>query len=87
MGLDTVELVMAIEDEFAIEIPNAEAERIRTVGDISDYVAQAVRLKMRPVPVDEEIWLRTRKVVIEQLGVKPERVTRTTRIIEDLGAD
>lgn len=38
-SLDAVEVVMAIEDEFAIEIPDAEADRIASVGDAVEYVA------------------------------------------------
>ncbi|MDR2066789.1 MAG: acyl carrier protein [Endomicrobium sp.] len=37
-SLDTVELVMAFEEEFGIEIPDEEAERIQTVGNAIDYV-------------------------------------------------
>jgi acyl carrier protein len=33
-SLDTVELVMAFEDEFGIEIPDEDAEKIKTVGDV-----------------------------------------------------
>lgn len=37
-SLDTVELVMALEEEFGVEIPDAEAEQIRTVKQAMDYV-------------------------------------------------
>lgn len=37
-SLDIVELVMALEDEFNIEIPDEEAEKIQTVKDVISYV-------------------------------------------------
>ncbi|MEW6086905.1 MAG: acyl carrier protein [bacterium] len=37
-SLDTVELVMALEDEFGIEIPDEEAEKIINVGDAIKYI-------------------------------------------------
>lgn len=37
-SLDTVELIMAFEEEFDIEIPDEDAENIRTVGDVIGYL-------------------------------------------------
>jgi len=37
-SLDTVELVMALEEEFGLDIPDEEAEKIRTVGDAIAYI-------------------------------------------------
>ena len=37
-SLDIVELVMALEEEFDIEIPDADAEKVATVGDVVDYI-------------------------------------------------
>lgn len=37
-SLDTVELVMALEEEFETEIPDEAAEKIRSVGQIIDYI-------------------------------------------------
>ena len=37
-SLDTVELVMALEEEFGIEIPDEDAEKIATVKDAVDYI-------------------------------------------------
>ena len=39
-SLDTVELVMAFEEEFGIEIPDEDAEKLQTVGDAIDYIKQ-----------------------------------------------
>lgn len=37
-SLDTVELVMALEEEFGVEIPDEDAENIKTVQDAIDYI-------------------------------------------------
>ncbi len=39
-SLDAVEVVMALEDEFGIEIPDEEAQNFKTVGDICKYIEQ-----------------------------------------------
>jgi len=40
-SLDVVELVMALEEKFEIEIPDSEAEKIATVQDVVDYIEKA----------------------------------------------
>ncbi len=40
-SLDTVELVMAFEEEFDLEIPDEDAEKMRTVADVISYVSKA----------------------------------------------
>ena len=37
-SLDVVELIIALEEEFVIEIPETEAEKVVTVGDVVDYI-------------------------------------------------
>ena len=39
-SLHTVELIMALEEEFDIEIPDEKAEKIKTVGEAIDYIEQ-----------------------------------------------
>jgi acyl carrier protein len=39
-SLDTVELVMAFEEEFGIEIPDEDAEKILTVQNVTDYIKE-----------------------------------------------
>ena len=41
-SLDIVELVMALEEEFDIEIPDSDAEKVVTVGDVVDYIKETV---------------------------------------------
>ncbi len=42
-SLDTVELVMALEDEFSLDIPDEEAEKLTTVGKAMDYILSTVK--------------------------------------------
>jgi len=42
-SLDTVELIMALEDEFELDIPDEEAEKLDTVGKALDYVLEKVK--------------------------------------------
>jgi len=37
-SLDTVELVMAFEEKFGLEIPDEDAEKIKTIGNAIDYI-------------------------------------------------
>lgn len=37
-SLDTVELVMAFEEEFNVEVPDEDAEKLQTVGDVIKYI-------------------------------------------------
>ena len=37
-SLDIVELIMALEEEFDLQIPDSEAEKISTVGDVVEYI-------------------------------------------------
>ena len=37
-SLDTVELIMALEEEFGVEVPDEQAEKLLTVGDVTKYI-------------------------------------------------
>jgi acyl carrier protein len=39
-SLDTVELVMAFEEEFSVEVPDEEAEKLQNVGDVIKYIEE-----------------------------------------------
>jgi acyl carrier protein len=86
MGLDAVDLVMEIESEFHIEIPNKVAVKIRRVGEMQDYIVQALRLRGE-TPDEERVWERLTAVVVRRLGVRPDRVTRSAEFVKDLHLD
>ena len=44
-SLDTVELVMAFEEEFNVEVPDEDAEKLQTVGDVVTYITEKTSAK------------------------------------------
>ena len=44
-SLDTVELIMALEEEFSVKIPDEDAEKMTTVGDAIKYIEQKAAKK------------------------------------------
>jgi len=86
MGLDSVELVMSFEEEFEIEIPDAVAEKMTTVGDVVDFVTQELmRLGRKSDSLD--VFLRVRRRTVDITNADPDRITRSTSFVDDLGID
>src|SRR5881398_2050717 len=44
-SLDIVELVMAFEEEFSVEVPDEDAEKLQTVGDVIKYIQERAKPK------------------------------------------
>jgi acyl carrier protein len=44
-SLDIVELVMAFEEEFSVEVPDEDAEKLQTVGDVINYIKERAKPK------------------------------------------
>lgn len=86
MGLDTVELVMAWEAAFAIDIPNEAAERIQTVGDATDWITQCLADTGRPWPRERVLELVC-ATTCEQTGVTRDQLTEQTAFVNDLRMD
>lgn len=77
---------MAIEEEFGIEIPNADAPKLAVLGDLHDYIIRVLRQRGGS-PDEGKVWERLSAVVVEQLGVRPDEVRRTAHIVDDFRAD
>ena len=87
MGLDAVELVMAIEEEFGIQIPDSEAEKMQRVGDVFKFVVKRVH-EQTASQIDEGIiWTRLKDIIVAQLAVRPEEVTPAAHFIDGLRMD
>jgi acyl carrier protein len=87
MGLDTVELVMKVEETFDLEIPDAVASKLYTVGQLHAYVVECIN-KRSDLQIDPAaVFVRLRDIICRQLGVQPDAVTPDARFVEDLRAD
>ena len=87
MGLDSVEIILAVEQEFELEIPDAEAARMFTVGDLQAFVVVELRRLGRQDMDADAVFERLRGIICRQLGVQPDAVIPTARFVKDLGVD
>lgn len=86
MGLDIVELVMTIEEEFGISIPNEVAATLARLGDIHGFVVQA--LQDRGESVDPaEVWERLKVIVRRECGIPEKHIVPEAHLVYDLGLD
>jgi acyl carrier protein len=87
MRLDTVELVMAVEDYFEVTIPNEVAETLVTVRKLHEFVVLELTRTGRFGGDSSRVYEQVKEIVVRQLGVRPEEVVPTARFVEDLRAD
>lgn len=87
MGLDTVELALAVEKRFSITIPNEVAARLATVGQMHQFIIEQLKRESSPEPNRDEVYVTLTDVICHQLGVRREDVTPNAHFVYDLGAD
>lgn len=86
MGLDSVELVMSVEEQFAIEIPDDIAETLGTVGRLHSFVISELERVGNPRDA-AVVFAELRELICDRLGIKPERVVPEARFVQDLHID
>jgi acyl carrier protein len=86
MGLDTVELVMAFEETFGVEIPDDAAETMLTVRDVIDYMYARVKesewreaKEGKAACLTQHTFYRVRKAAISELGVDRDKIRPMAR--------
>lgn len=88
MGLNSVELVMAIEKEFNLAISDSDAASMETPGIVYEYLLKRL-MEARTIPLTQHeknlVWQKLKHIVVYQLGVKPEQVTKDVYFVKDLG--
>lgn len=83
MGLDGVELIMEVEDQFGIRISDEEASQIHTVADLYYFILQAIDRKkhhMNQHCPSRSSFYRMRRVLTETFGVPRHAVRRRARM-------
>ena len=81
MGLDSVELLMRIEEEFSIDLPDEDVSKVHTVGELYEFVLS--KLKTTPDCLSSKAFYRTRRALVDALGL-PRRSIRPSTDLEPL---
>ena len=85
MGLDLVELVMRIEEEFDVTIPDESAAAMTTPRHVIEYLMLQpnVSIQWSHDYVAISVWL----LIEDELGIDRHKFSEDSRFIEDMGAD
>ena len=70
MGLDAVELIMAVEEAFDIEIPDWEGRNLSTAGQMYAYVVSRLAFPQRERCISSAVFYRIRRALMELYGVE-----------------
>ncbi len=82
MGLDSVALIMSIEDKFGIVIPDAECERIATVQQMVNSIFEKIKITPNNKCSSQVIFYKIRQVLFEQFSCNKKDITINTRMID-----
>lgn len=80
MGLDSVELVMAFEEKFAITIPDEEAEKMITPRHVIDYIYGQVQHSDAKTCLSQRAFYRLRRALQQELGLERRAVRPATAL-------
>ena len=87
MGLDTVELVMAFEEEFGIIIDNDDAAKIKSPGDVADYVITKVRTSSEDQCLSQIGFYKIRTILMKKFDVPRKTICPRTLLKNIIGKD
>jgi acyl carrier protein len=87
MGMDLIELVMEVEDEFEFSLPDADAELIRTVGQLHAYVCHRLRPRGEAVCPSARAFYQFRRALLARQPLPRRCVRPSSRISRLLPED
>ncbi len=82
MGLDTVELVMDVEDHFGILLREEESQKIRTIGDLADVILLRILASSTKTCPTIRVFYETRSLIRESLNSPKLRMRPSTKLID-----
>ena len=82
MGLDSVQIIVETENCFGIKIEDREAEKMRTVGDLVNFVWNKIENRDSKVCLTQILFFRLRKFFVEQLDISPNQFKPKTYFSE-----
>ncbi len=82
MGLDSVELVMAIEEEFGVEIPHVDVEHMYTVGDVYEWLKIRIATADPIACLTQRVFYKLRRALIENYKVERHAVAPDARLTD-----
>jgi acyl carrier protein len=84
MGLDLVELVLEVEEAFAIEIPDREAQKLTTPRLLQAFIISELKKKNQAF-AEDQVKDRLYAIIKRTLGIK--QFNEDDRFVDDLGVD
>ena len=80
MGLEGVELIMDVEDRFGTSFPDAQLERMQTIGDLHDFIMSRIRAQHSDVCLSAAMFYPIRRILVEQFNVDHDIVRPETSL-------
>jgi acyl carrier protein len=87
MGLDSVELVMALEEEFGIDIPDDDAETMVTVGNVYEWLKVKIAATTPIACLTQKIFYKLRPALIENYQLERHVLSPDTRLSDMLSLE
>ncbi len=82
MGLDLVELVMEIEEEFGLDIPDYEAEKLTTVGSVYEWLKIRVASFSPVACLTQRVFYKLRRALIANYNLERRTIEPNTRLTD-----
>lgn len=82
MGLDSVELVMEFEKKFGIEIPDADAEKLTTVGSVHEYIYNRILSAKSHNCLSQHLFYKIRQYFFDHLIIPKSAISAKSNINE-----